>query len=53
MARVIVIKMVVVHLVMKYDFRLQDENALRKWFWETFQMPYKDTKVLFRKRISE
>ncbi len=46
----LVIKMALVHLILKYDFRLENENESHKWFWETFQMPYESSKVLFRKR---
>ena len=43
-------KMALVHLILEYDFRLEGELASYKWFWETFQMPYESSKVLFRKR---
>ena len=46
-------KLVIVHMVANYDFRLEDESAPQKWFWETFQMPYESTKLRFRKRRPE
>ena len=42
--------MVLVKLIIEYDFRLEDGKAKVKWFWETFQMPFENTRVLFRKR---
>lgn len=49
----LVMKLVIVHMVANYDFRLEDESAPQKWFWETFQMPYESTKLRFRKRRPE
>lgn len=46
----LVIKVVLVKLIQEYDFRLEDDSKRVKWFWETFQMPYEDTRVLMRKR---
>lgn len=46
----LVIKLVLVKLIQEYDFRLEDEKKRVKWFWETFQMPYENTRVLMRKR---
>ena len=46
----LVIKMVLVKLIQEYDFRLEDENKRVKWFWETFQMPNENTRVLMKKR---
>ncbi len=46
----LVIKMVLVKLIQEYDFRLENDGKRVKWFWETFQMPYEDTRVLMRKR---
>ena len=43
-------KLVLIHLVKNYDFRLKDANKRYKWFWETFQMPVEDTEVEIRKR---
>lgn len=41
--------MALVHLILRYDFRLEDDSKSYKWFWETVQMPYESSKVLFRK----
>ncbi len=46
----LVLKMVLVHLIQNYDFCLEDKLSSHKWFWETFQMPYESSEVLFRKR---
>ena len=46
----LVVKMAVIQLIKEYDFRLEDEKARRFFFWETFQMPYESTRVLYRKR---
>ncbi|KAL9123111.1 MAG: hypothetical protein Q9187_000340 [Circinaria calcarea] len=46
----LVLKMAIVHLVARYDFRLDDATVSQKWFWETFQMPYESTRVSFRPR---
>ena len=45
----LVIKMAIIHLVTNYDFRLEDEKAKTHFFWETFQMPYESTRVLFKR----
>ena len=42
-------KMALVKLIQEYDFRLEDNGKRVKWFWETFQMPYKSTRVLMKK----
>lgn len=42
--------MALVELLQKYDFRLEDEGARVKWWWETFQMPVEGTRVLVRRR---
>ena len=41
--------MALVKLIQDYDFRLEDDGKRVKWFWETFQMPYENTKVLMRR----
>ncbi|MCJ1248353.1 hypothetical protein MMC30_005570 [Trapelia coarctata] len=46
----LVLKMALVQLLKEYDFRLENEGARLKWWWETFQMPYESTRVAFRKR---
>ena len=46
----LVLKMALVELLQKYDFRLEDEGARVKWWWETFQMPVEGTRVLLRRR---
>jgi len=49
----LVLKLSIVHLVQNYDFKLENPTARKKWFWETFQMPYESTKVLFRNRVAQ
>ena len=46
----LVIKLVLVHLVMNYEFRLEDVNAPRLWNWQNFTVPYDKTRVEFRRR---
>ena len=45
----LVIKMALVKLIQEYDFRLEDNGKRVKWFWETFQMPYENTRVLMKR----
>jgi hypothetical protein len=45
----LVIKMVVVEVLKNFDFRLEDENQRTHFWWETFQMPYESTRVVFSK----
>ncbi|KAI9690295.1 MAG: hypothetical protein M1822_009256 [Bathelium mastoideum] len=45
-----VIKLALVNLIERYDFRLEGEPSSYKWFWETFQMPYESSKVLMKRR---
>lgn len=47
----LVIKMVLVQLMTDWDIRLQDENTRKYFFWETFQMPYESTGVLFKNKV--
>ncbi|KAF2267498.1 cytochrome P450 [Lojkania enalia] len=46
----IVIKLILVHLIMKFDLRLEDEKARRLWSWETFTMPYESTRFVLKAR---
>ncbi|KAI9660584.1 MAG: hypothetical protein M1821_009936 [Bathelium mastoideum] len=45
-----VIKLALVNLIERYDFRLEGEPSTYKWFWETFQMPYESSRVLMKRR---
>ena len=42
--------MLLVHLVMNYDFRLEDVKGPRLWNWQNFTVPYDKTRVEFRRR---
>ncbi|CAI6285304.1 unnamed protein product [Periconia digitata] len=46
----IVMKLVIAHFVMRYDMRLENEEANTSWSWETFIMPYESTRFVLRKR---
>ncbi|KAL8719998.1 MAG: hypothetical protein Q9225_003068 [Loekoesia sp. 1 TL-2023] len=48
----LVIKMVVVELLKRYDFHLEDENAKTHFWWETFQMPYESTRLVFSRNTA-
>jgi hypothetical protein len=48
----IVMKLVIAHIVMGYDLRLEDENERTLWSWETFTMPYESTRFVLRERKS-
>ncbi|KAI4214045.1 MAG: hypothetical protein LQ351_003449 [Letrouitia transgressa] len=49
----LVLKLIVIHLVSRYDFRLEKEEQPWKWYWDSFQMPYESTRVLVRPRPSQ
>ncbi|KAF2652995.1 cytochrome P450 [Lophiostoma macrostomum CBS 122681] len=48
----IVMKLVIAHIVMQYDMRLENEKARTLWSWETFCMPYESTIFVLKERIS-
>ncbi|KAK6204090.1 hypothetical protein LQW54_008444 [Pestalotiopsis sp. IQ-011] len=48
----LIIKMILSQLLLKYEFKLEDEKARTRWSWETFTMPYESTRVVFTKRES-
>ncbi|KAI2784134.1 cytochrome P450 [Daldinia loculata] len=41
-------KMVISQLLSKYDLSLENENARTRWSWETFAMPYQNTRVILK-----
>ena len=45
-----VMKVVLAHILLRYEFRFEDERAAKWWHWESFKMPYEGTKIVFRKR---
>lgn len=45
----LIIKMILSQLLLKYEFKLEDEKARTRWSWETFTMPYESTRVVFTK----
>ncbi|MCJ1475924.1 hypothetical protein MMC13_004588 [Lambiella insularis] len=47
----LVLKLAIIQMVSDYDFRVEDTKARRHFLWETFQMPYESTRLLFRKRV--
>ncbi|KAF4628994.1 hypothetical protein G7Y89_g9153 [Cudoniella acicularis] len=46
----LMIKMVLVHLISGFDFRIEDEKVATQWKWEPFTMPFESTRVQFRRR---
>jgi len=46
----LVIKMLVVEVLKSFEFRLEKQNQKTHFWWETFQMPYESTRVVFSKR---
>ncbi|PVH92176.1 cytochrome P450 [Periconia macrospinosa] len=48
----IVMKLVIAQFVMRYDMKLEDENARTFWSWETFIMPYESTRLIPKERVS-
>ncbi|MCJ1330549.1 hypothetical protein MMC10_007234 [Thelotrema lepadinum] len=44
----LMMKLVLVHLITRYDFQFRDEKAPRQWRWETFTMPFEKTEILVR-----
>ena len=46
----LVMKMALVSLLSRYEFRLDNADAGQKWWWETFQMPFESTTVTFWER---
>jgi len=45
----LIMKLVLIHVIARWEFRLEDEKASRQWKWETFKMPWQSTRVQFRK----
>ncbi|KAI0095586.1 cytochrome P450 [Daldinia grandis] len=43
-------KIVISQLLLKYDLSLENENSRTRWSWETFAMPYKNTRVILKGR---
>jgi hypothetical protein len=39
-----------VHLIMNYDFKIQNEQAKRSFFWTTIIIPRFSSKTMLRKR---
>ena len=46
-----IMKMVLVHILVNYDFKLVNEKAPRVWAWRTFRIPYEKAQMLFRERV--
>ncbi|MCJ1267977.1 hypothetical protein MMC22_007863 [Lobaria immixta] len=45
-----IMKLVLIHIIMNYDFRLEDPHAPRTWSWRTFRVPYERARMMFRAR---
>ena len=45
-------KLVIAHIVMRYEIRLENEKARTLWSWETFTMPYESTRFVLREQTS-
>jgi hypothetical protein len=46
----LVIKLILSYLLRHYEMRMEDEKAQTKWYWETFTMPYRSTRILVKER---
>ncbi|KAF2867713.1 cytochrome P450 [Massariosphaeria phaeospora] len=46
----IVMKLIISHIVMRYDLELEDDKARTLWSWETFTMPYESTRFVLKER---
>ncbi|KAI0481374.1 putative cytochrome P450 [Xylariaceae sp. FL0804] len=46
----LVIKMVLSHLLLGYELRLENDKARTRWSWETFTLPYESTRVVLTPR---
>lgn len=44
-------KLVIAHIVMRYDMKLKDDTAKTLWSWETFTMPYESTMFVLKERL--
>jgi len=45
-------KLVIAHIVMRYNMKLEDDKARTLWKWETFTMPYESTRFVLEERLS-
>jgi hypothetical protein len=45
-------KLVIAHIVMRYNMKLEDDKATTLWSWETFTMPYESTRFVLEERLS-
>lgn len=46
----LVVKLLVSQFIIRYEMRLEDPNAKRQWIWESFNLPYENTKIVFTER---
>jgi hypothetical protein len=44
------LKQVIVHLVMNFDLKIEDEKTSRYFFWTTAIVPRPNTRILLRRR---
>ncbi|EAT76903.1 hypothetical protein SNOG_15808 [Parastagonospora nodorum SN15] len=49
----LVMKLVIAHIVMRYNMKLEDDKARTLWKWETFTMPYESTRFVLEERSSQ
>ena len=47
-----VMKMILAHLLMKYDFKLENPSGPHTFTWRTFIVPKRSAKLLLRERIA-
>jgi hypothetical protein len=45
-----VTKIVLSQLLTRYDMGLENQDAPRKWFWETFALPSESARIVIRDR---
>ena len=48
----LVIKIILAHLIYRFDMKLENEKARTLWKWETFTMPYESTKFVLKERVA-
>ncbi|KAH5296212.1 hypothetical protein HBI12_213850 [Parastagonospora nodorum] len=49
----LVMKLVIAHIVMRYNMKLEDDKARTLWKWETFTMPYESARFVLEERSSQ
>ena len=46
----LVMKLVMAKLLQEYDLSLEKPGARTRWYWETFTMPYQNTRMVLTER---